>query len=227
MTMTSASIQSLPTPTRPRWFQFSLLTLLTAVTVLGAVLGIWFYYRPFVASVDARFAIVDGAAAKAIALEHAPHLVSDSPYAWVALTEEELPRLLQLEGRPAPILGTTMRHTIPYWPNTAFGGLYHNSRWIPAREEAHLGTIQLPVDESGALTGMIGSRIAGGQAQLRVECNVTCKHGDAQAVAGGRIGAHKELKGHLVYEGQTPNGHLVFLAPVDDDVYSVVIFDVQ
>ena len=41
------------------------------------------------------------------------------------------------------------------------------------------------------------------------------------------LDAEKEIKGKLFYEGSMPAGHLVFLAPVDDDVFSIVIFDVQ
>ena len=228
MSSTAPANSTLSEPPRPRRFQFGLLSLLIVITLLGVAFGIWVYYQPLVVSAQARFAIVDSASAKAILAQHPIQSVSDSPYGWIVLSDAELADLLQLEGKPAEILGASAPHTVPYWPVTAFTGLYNQTRFIPLGEEFHFGpNFKYPVHESGQLSGFLGSRIAGGKGQFRVECNMTCQHPEVKAMTAEHLDAKKQIKGKLFYEGPTPAGHLVFLAPVDDDVFSVVIFDVQ
>jgi hypothetical protein len=86
----SAAALKLPTSVRPRrGLQFGLLTLLCVVTVLGCVLGKWFYYRPLTVMVDARLTFVDRDAASAIIAKHELHGVHDSPYSWLILADDE------------------------------------------------------------------------------------------------------------------------------------------
>jgi hypothetical protein len=229
MSSTAPANSTLSEPPRPRRFQFGLLSLLIVITLLGVAFGIWVYYQPLIVSAQARFAIVDSTAAKAILAQHPIHSVSDSPYGWIVLSDAELADLLQLEGKPVAVLGSSMPHTVPYWPHTAFTGLYTKSRDIPVGEEFNYGpNFKLPVYEMGQISGTMGSRRASGKPQFRVECNMTCQHPDDKSISKGHLDAKAiKVKGKLFYEGPTPTGHLVFLAPVDDDVFSVDIFDVK
>jgi hypothetical protein len=79
----------------------------------------------------------------------------------------------------------------------------------------------------GSIGGFIGSRIAGIDRQFRVNCNVSLEHPNYAAVREGRFDEIHRLKGRLFYDGTMPDGHLVFLAPLGDDEYSVIVFDIK
>jgi len=204
---------------RPRRvLQFGLLSLLLVVTVLGCILGKWFYYRQLTVVVDARLAIVDAGAATATLSNHQLHPVKGSQYGWITLRVDELPFLLKLAGKLVEPLGTTANHTVPHWPSTAFTGVY-----------AHIWSIypnRMEFDQ-GSIGGFFGSRIAGTERQFRVECDVSLHHPLFTAVALGLPNKYIDLKDKLFSEGPLPEDHLVFLAPLGNDEYSVIIFDVK
>jgi hypothetical protein len=207
---------------RPRGFQFGLLTLLCVVTLLGCILGRWFYYRPLTAIAGARLFVVDRAVASAILAKHELHPVEDSTYGWLILNADELTDLLQSNGIPAnPLMTAAARH-VPFWPQTAFTGTYAHSDFV------HLSpTVTLPVHEMGAIGGFLGSRVAGIERQFRVECNVSLHHPNYKALSEDNRSEKIDLKGKLFYEGALPDGHLVFLAPLGEDEYSAIDFDVK
>jgi hypothetical protein len=213
----------LHTPTRSRRrSQFALLTLLGVITVVGIVLGRYFYYRPLTIIVGSRFAIIDGPAASGILSEHAPHSMAGTPYLWVILRDDELPEFLQFNGQSVTPIGNMAVHTIPHWPYTAFTGIYSEPKIVS------LGPFNVrSVYESGQLSGFVGSRRAGVEPQFRVQCDMNCQHPTRDAMTIDHPDARIDLHGKLFYEGAIPDGHLVFLAPFGDGAYSVVIFDIK
>jgi len=60
-----------------------------------------------------------------------------------------------------------------------------------------------------------------------VECDMSCQHPRVKQMTVDNSDARATIKGKLFYEGAIPEGHLIFLAPLDDDGFSVVIFDVK
>jgi hypothetical protein len=219
----SAAALKLPTSVRPRrGLQFGLLTLLCVVTVLGCVLGKWFYYRPLTVMVDARLTFVDRDAASAIIAKHELHGVHDSPYSWLILADDELPELLKNDGKLVKPLGTTGPRAVSSWPQTAMSSTYAHSDFVRLSP-----IVMRPVHEIGSIGGFIGSRIAGIERQLRVECNVTFHHPNYKALTVDHPDEQLRLKGKLFYEGAMPDGHLVFLAPLGEEEFSAIIFDVK
>jgi hypothetical protein len=201
------------------------LTLILIVTVIGAVLGRWFYYRPMVVSVDSGFAVVDRMAAAKILAKYVRHPIDDSTYSWVILDSAALSDLLWLHGKPvARFSNSSFPQSTLFWPmNYANGGSYESSTVMFAPN------LPVPVLETDAMTGQVGARRAGLRRQFLVDCIIEHAHGDAAAILGQKnanLPPH-ESKAHLYYLGPIPEGHLVFLAPLDDDLFSVVIFDVK
>jgi hypothetical protein len=190
--------------------------------VLGCVLGKWFYYRPLTVVVDARLVFVDRAAAQATMATHELHPVDDSPYDWLVVADDELTQLLTSGGKSLSPTGTTAPHTVPFWPQTAFTGTYAHSDIVQLSR-----TVMQPVHEMGSIGGFIGSRIAGIERQFRVECNVSLHHPNYKAMSVEHPNEKVDLKGKLFYEGSLPEGHLVFLAPLGDEEFSVIVFDVK
>ena len=136
---------------RPR-LQFSLLTLLIAVSVIGTVLGRWFYYRPLIVSVDSCFAVVDRVAATNVLGKGVPHSIDGSPYSWVILDDAALSDLLRLHGKPiAASSDGSFRQSTLFWPmNYANGCAYESDTVMFAPN------LPVPVFETDAMTGQVG-----------------------------------------------------------------------
>jgi hypothetical protein len=221
----SPALSLRPSPPRGRRLQFGLLALLGVITVLAIALGSWFYYRPLTTTVVVHFAVVDRAAANPTMAQHGSHLIDSSHYTWMILSDDGLNELLRFEGDQADLLGNGEAHVIDSWPNTAFVDAYHFVRpKIIKLGENHFAELH----ESAELVGTLGSRRAGRDKQFRVDCNMECQHPNIEAMAQGDDAHRKKiLKAKVFYQGSLPDEHLVFIAPIDAEVFSVIIFDVK
>jgi hypothetical protein len=164
-------------------------------------------------------------AATKILAKYVPHPICDSTYSWVILNDAALSDLLWLHGKPiaASSDGSFPESTL-FWPMN-----YANACAYEASTVMFAPNSPVSVFETDAMTGQVGARRAGLERQFLVDCIIEHGNGDATAILAQKNPnlPLQESKAHLYYLGSMPEGHLVFLAPLDDELFSVVIFDVK
>ena len=198
--------------------RFDMRTLMVFVAICAIISAYAFYYQPLTSEINYRFATIDASAI-------APFLPSaqlTSPesdqYKWIILNDEQLSAALQHNGAPARIAYEKSR-SISSWPLVAETGSYHTRRdlSLPGNNH-HLEW------EFGSLTGFLGSRLAGLQPQLRIDCKFNYSR-PVQPIAESMVSVHRQkVSGNLFYEGRRPEGHLIFITPIDAYTYQVIVF---
>ena len=210
----------LMTATGKKDIRFGLRSLMLIVSLSAGWLAYISYHQPLSTDVSYRFAVVDASALELLVNGNPMSPEHADAYGWVILDDSELAEALKLGGRSAPIFGE-MSRTISLWPRVAVTGTYSSLKHISLGADHHHTT-----SEQGTLSGFIGSRRSGSRPQLRVEGRVTYSWPTQDAAGASRPVRHTR-DGELFYEGDRPQGHLLFFASIGDETYHTVIFSAK
>jgi len=204
-----------------RRFQFGLRGILAITALLAFAFSAWIYNKPCVVSVTTRYAAVDAAAAQEALAKYPPHTINGSIDEWIILNDGELNDLLRLDGKSTALSdGEYPQSTFFSQTNYAEGHVL-DSRTRPLEQ------FVLPIFECFEITGVIGAYGAGKFKHFLLDCNVNHVHTDIQARTLQKPNPQNEFKSRLLYNGLVTSDHLVFLAPVGDDTYHVIVFDLK
>ena len=87
---------------------------------------------------------------------------------------------------------------------------------------------RIPAEISGDLKGFLGVRRAGQQIQLRVDMDIHLQMPEKKDFYSPYSEVNYDAAdGHLFYEGQAPKGGLLFMAPIGQHSFNVVLFEVK
>ena len=198
--------------------RFSLRWIFVLVGLIAVVLASWFYHRPLAAEVDFKLAEVSSETVNWLRSAVPSSQTKTSDFAWFILNDQELEKVTQNGGEPFTVLNE---------------GADKVSDWHTQSEihTFHMNLIGSLLDEKlivnslgGGLSGFFGSRYAGIQPQLLIDCEIDYT-GPSQSSSSAD--AKCSYHGRLFYKGERPHGHLLFLVPVEEGCFHVVIFDVK
>ena len=152
----------------------------------------------------------------------------NSPYSYKLLTEEELTELRsQLSTLGKVIIAD--KSSIHMWPHQAVSRTAISPFFLPVVDPAQgPNPAKIPADISGALGGFLGIRRAGQQIQLRVDIDIHLQMPEKKDFYSPYSEVdYDEADGHLFYEGLAPKNGLIFMAPIGEHSFHVVLFEVE
>lgn len=216
-----SSITAIPEP--PRGLLSGRITLrwmLIGIAMLAAWFGYMAYFRPAVAVVSYEIATIPKAQIDALGFTF--HKIEDSPYQWAEVNDFDPTTFTPLEDRQQEPFHAKNEREIHMWPRQA-------DSWTSTRfvRLPSAGTNTPPGVESTQMGGFWGARKAGMQKQLRVEMNVSHQYPNFAQAGETGMATSDNIEGKLFYEGIMPKGDLLFIAPVNQEVYHVVLVHVR
>ena len=221
MSASTVENKSLTMPAKSRRLRFGLATMLVLIGLFAIVLSRWFYYRPLALTFYIQMAVVDAPAAKSTLAAHSANSIEGSPVVWFVLDDQELSSLFVRDGKAAEVTGGSYPRAVSDWPvGASIADGHTEARGFPLRDDPSTrGTAW----ELCQLGGWAGCRLENRVPQLRLKCQLTCREPVASNFEDLMWITVEEAK--ILYEGEVPRGHLVFMVPVGEDVFHVVVFD--
>lgn len=206
--------------------RFRLKTLMLVMVILAAYFAYLAYYRPALRTVAYESAVVP-ATAQGKWFENLKK-VDDSPYSYKLLTKDELTELRSQLSTLGKVICTD-KSSIYMWPQQATSRHASRSLFLPVVDPAQgPNPARMPSSISGILAGFLGIRRAGQQIQLRVDMDAHLQMPQEREVySPSAVVNYVEADGHLFYEGQAPRNGLVFIAPIGEHSFHVVLFEVD
>lgn len=207
---------------RSPW-QFSLRTLVVALTLAAVGCTYWVSYLPHDATAKVQYKALAVQKAVLDRILNTQHPVNraGSNYAWVVLED---PDVRQLTNPPSRQLGANSWN-VSMWPRQAASDVHVSIRNFSIPQPSGPPQTVL-TNEDGSFNGFLGVRRIGREYQFRVQCKADYR-GPAEDPPSTTQAASTEISGDLDYEGPVPRGHLVFFAPVGPNLSHVVILDVD
>ena len=202
--------------------QFGLGSLMLGIAAIALVLGVLTYYRSHSLTVAYYFAAVDSTAVSPILDRQSATAIEGSTYVWIVVNDDDLAAMMLLDGKPAQAMGAKSR-VVSVWPHVAEATTYSRDLQVPV--DVNTGQV-ITIWETGQFAGTFGSHRAGLRPQFRIEGRVAHQRPDTKARATFPY-PQQTCNGRLYYEGAAPQGHLVFLAPIDQTTYHAVIFNAR
>lgn len=206
--------------------KFSLRTLMLVTVILSLVFAYLAYYRSDRKTVTYESVVVPTTAQGKWSKNLAQ--VDNSPYSYKLLTEEELTELRsQLRTLGKVIFAD--KSSIHMWPQQAISRTGISSLFLPVVDPAQgPNPAKIPANISGGLGGFLGIRRAGQQNQLRVDIDVHLQMPEKKDTYSTHSEVnYDEADGHLFYEGQVPKNGLIFMTPIGEHSFHVVLFEVE
>lgn len=216
-----SSITSIPEP--PRGLLSGRITLrwmLVGIAMLAAWFGYMAYFRPAVAVVSYEIATIPKDQIDALAFTF--HEIEDSPYQWAEVDDFDPEAFTPLEDRQQEPFYAKQEFQVHIWPRQA--DTYTSNRFVRLPDQ---GSGRPPGAESTQVGGFWGARKAGSQQQFRIELNVAHQYPNFTDIEKTIVPRTDDIRGRLSYEGAMPKGDLLFLAPVNQDVYHVILVHVR
>lgn len=206
--------------------KFRLKTLMLVMVILAGYFAYLAYYRPALRTVAYESAVVP-ATAQGKWFENLKK-VDDSPYSYKLLTKDELTELRSQLSTLGKVICTD-KSSIYMWPQQATSRHASRSLFLPVVDPAQgPNPAKIPADISGSLNGFLGIRKAGQQIQLRVDMNTHLHMPEEKDLYSPYSEVnYDKADGHLFYEGQAPKIGLVFMAPIGEHSFHVVLFEVE
>ena len=206
--------------------KFSLKTLMLVMAILSLVFAYLAYYRSDRKTVAYESVVVPATAQG----NWSKNLTqaNKSQYSFKLLTQEELTELRsQLSTLGKVIIAD--KSSIHMWPQQSISRTGISSLFLPVVDPAQgPNPAKIPADISGSLNGFLGIRKAGQQIQLRVDMNTHLHMPEEKDLYSPYSEVnYDKADGHLFYEGQAPKIGLVFMAPIGEHSFHVVLFEVE
>lgn len=200
--------------------RFSMRVLLLAVALFACLFAYLSYYRSARVTVDYAFWTVEAETLDAIPLQF--HSVQGSPYRWVHLSVDNAAQLCEASSSDELL---HKQVTIGSWPMQAETTTSTRSVFLDV-EDPKQGDhpAQYPAFNIAIFGGFLGVRRAGTTLQFRVEGGVTYDRTENRMVGGRKTISRDRVSGEIFYEGQAPEHALIFVAPLDEHSYHVVLF---
>lgn len=206
--------------------KFSLRTLMLVMVILSLVFSYLAYYRSDRKTVAYESAIVPATAQG----KWSENLTqgNTSPYSYKLLTEKELTELRSHLSTLGKVV-ISDKSSIHMWPHQAISRTAISPFFLLVVAPSQgPNPARIPVEISGALKGFLGVRRAGQQIQLRVDMDIHLQMPEKKDFYSPYSEVNYDAAdGHLFYEGQAPKGGLLFMAPIGQHSFNVVLFEVK
>ena len=202
--------------------QFSLRALILMLALVGIILGISVYYRPHSLNVTYQLFTAKRDLVDRVVSGKSVTQVENSVYQCVVLNQRELDVFSKTDFQEGEDLSGKSR-VITGWPRVADTDSYVHPTNLPMDGNSNHTAIGW---ESGTMTGFLGSRRAGSHAEVRIEYQVTFRRPGSRDIFDPSV-PQQVCQGNIFYEGEVPDGRIVFFAPLDDETYHVIVFVVE
>lgn len=206
--------------------KFSLKSLMLVMVILSLVFAYLAYYRS-----DRKTVAYESVVVPTTAQGNWSNNLTQadkSQYSYKLLTADEL---IELRGQLST-LGKVIfadKSSIHMWPQQATSRSASIPLFLPVDDPAQgPNPAKIPADISGSLNGFLGIRKAGQQIQLRVDMDIHLQMPEKKDFYSPYSEVnYDKADGHLFYEGQAPKIGLVFMAPIGEHSFHVVLFEVE
>ncbi|PQO34689.1 hypothetical protein DTL21_14390 [Bremerella cremea] len=194
--------------------RFSLRWMMVGIAVLAAIFGYLGYFRSARGVVSYQIETIPAKKLDALGLTF--RAIKDSPYRWAEVKDFDLTAFAPEDDRIQQPFRAKERE-VHMWPYQADS--YTDSRFVkvPRGDPPPQGI------ESTQLGGFWGFRKAGLHLQFRLELQVGHQYPDFSNTPEEHFPKTKMVEGKLFYEGKIPAGDLLFIAPIDNDVYHAIL----
>lgn len=216
-----SSITSIPEPSRSLFSgRITLRWMLVGIAMLAAWFGYLAFFREARAVVSYEIATIPKSQVDALGIKF--NAIEDSPYQWAEVTDFDLTSFTPIDKRLQEPFHAKNEFQVHIWPAQA--DTYTSTRFVRMPD---LSTNLPPAIESTQLGGFWGAQLAGTEQQFRVDVNVAHQYPNFAKTNELGFTPTDDIEGKLFYEGIMPQGDLLFIAPVNQDVYHVVLVHVQ